>query len=130
MDPAVLIAFALVAVGLLFLWLRIGSVPDARYETIDGDELARRLDAGQTKVVDVREPYEYEAGHIPGAVNIPLSRFGAVATMLQPTDHIVLVCAHGMRSRRAASALADRDFVHLAELRRGMSAWRGPILRG
>lgn len=130
MEPSVLVAVALVATALLFLWIRVAAVPDDRVETIDGDELAQRLETGETKLVDVREPYEYARGHIPGAVNIPLSRFAAATSMLQPADHIVVVCAHGARSRRAALALVDRGFVHVAELRRGIHAWRRPLSRG
>ena len=44
-------------------------------DTIEFEAFAEAVDAGDVAVVDVREPHEFAAGHIPEAVNLPLSRF-------------------------------------------------------
>ena len=44
-------------------------------DTIEFEAFAEAVDAGEVAVVDVREPHEFAAGHIPVAVNLPLSRF-------------------------------------------------------
>jgi rhodanese-related sulfurtransferase len=71
---------------------------------ISGTELRQRL--AEATVIDVREPGEFAGGHVPGSVNVPLSRlvshdFGAIAGR-----EIVLVCASGRRSGMGCEALA------------------------
>jgi len=60
-----------------------------------------------TPLIDVREPYEFEAGHVPGAVNLPMSTLGAHLDELpdQPFD---VICQVGGRSARVVEALAAR----------------------
>ena len=58
--------------------------------------------AAGAPLIDVRTPAEFSAGHLPGARNIPLSRSGGAAGL---GDTIVVYCASGARSARAASAL-------------------------
>jgi rhodanese-related sulfurtransferase len=56
---------------------------------------------GSILVVDVREPHEFAAGHIPGSVSLPLSRFDPADIPDAPGKRIVLSCAAGVRSLRA-----------------------------
>lgn len=63
------------------------------------EELASGLDDGTLVLVDVREPHEYEAGHIPGSVSEPLSRFDP--SRLPAQGRVVFSCAAGVRSRIA-----------------------------
>ena len=95
-----------------------------RHRTIAVDELAARLRNSGAMVVDVREVDEFAAGHIPGAINMPLSSFRA-SQLPDPGDKLlVLNCAAGRRSAMAlekcASARAEID-THLAG---GFGAWR------
>jgi rhodanese-related sulfurtransferase len=71
--------------------------PDAA--AIEHDALKEALRKGDCVVVDVREPDEYSSGHIPGAVNHPLSRFDA--EQLPSGQPVVLVCKAGTRSANA-----------------------------
>jgi rhodanese-related sulfurtransferase len=63
-------------------------------------------------VIDVREPKEFEAGHVPGAVNIPLEALAKkIGEMQVPKDTaIVTVCEHGGRSSRAAIELRKMGY--------------------
>ena len=91
-------------------------------DTIEFEAFAEAVDAGAVAVVDVREPHEFAAGHIPEAVNLPLSRFDAQE--LPSGKPLVLICQAGARSRNALNrARADgRDDVrHYAG---GMNGWR------
>ncbi|MFZ4815168.1 MAG: rhodanese-like domain-containing protein [Phototrophicaceae bacterium] len=77
----------------------------------------------QHLLVDVREIDEYEKGHLPGAINLPLSelaeRFGEL-----PTDQpLALVCQAGGRSGRAAEFLVDKGYSDVTNLEGGTSAW-------
>ncbi len=75
-------------------------------------------------MLDVREPKEWDAGHIPGALHIPLGELGARADELPRDAKIVCVCRSGARSQKATDAL--RAAGHNAEnLEGGMKAWHG-----
>jgi len=95
-----------------------------KHAEVNAGELAQMLDAGTALVVDVREVDEFAAGHIPGAINMPLSVFRA-SQLADPLDgELVLSCLGGKRSGmaldkcRAAGAAVD---THLAG---GFGAWK------
>ena len=75
---------------------------------LDRDEVKRGLAEGSIHLIDVREPHEFAAGHIPGSVSMPLSRFDPDAL---PEGRVVFSCAAGVRWVRAAQAAqaAGRD---------------------
>jgi rhodanese-related sulfurtransferase len=65
------------------------------------EEIKARLAEGSILLVDVREPHEFAAGHIPGSVSMPLSTFHP-ADLPDPEEReIVFSCAAGVRSRHA-----------------------------
>src|SRR3954454_11506151 len=67
---------------------------------LDREEIARGLEDGSILLVDVREPHEFAAGHIPGSVSLPLSMFDPEQIPSGP--RVVFSCAAGIRSARAA----------------------------
>ena len=73
-------------------------------------------------LLDVREPDEWQAGHAPDAVHVPLAALAASLGDLDKTRPVVAVCRVGGRSERAAAVLLQRgyDAVNLAG---GMQAW-------
>ncbi|MDA8200581.1 MAG: rhodanese-like domain-containing protein [Thermaerobacter sp.] len=95
--------------------LRLVSVPD-----IAADQLAGEL--AEWTVIDVREPYEWRSGVIPGARTIPLNQLPHEAGALETSRRYALVCAHGNRSQAAAAFLADRGY-QVANVRGGMALW-------
>ncbi|MBX9643732.1 MAG: rhodanese-like domain-containing protein [Novosphingobium sp.] len=89
---------------------------------------ARQLDSmlqqGRAMVVDVREPDEFAAGHIPGAINMPLSGFRA-SQLPDPGDKLlVLNCAAGRRSALALDKCAAAQAAIDTHLAGGFGAWR------
>lgn len=78
-------------------------------------------------VVDVREPYEYcdAVGHIPGALNYPLSSGVLEARYAElPSDEpILVVCRSGARSNVAANFLDSMDFNDVYDMTGGMNSW-------
>jgi len=78
------------------------------------------------QVIDVREPREFQRGHIPGARNIPLAQLPLHREHL-PAGPLVLVCRSGRRSLRAAALLAGRTPPPLV-LEGGMLAWEAANL--
>jgi rhodanese-related sulfurtransferase len=68
---------------------------------VDLDEVKMGLADGSILLVDVREPHEFAAGHIPGSVSHPLSAFDPAALPRGEGKRIVFSCASGVRSVRA-----------------------------
>jgi rhodanese-related sulfurtransferase len=82
--------------------------------------------------IDVREPAEYLAGHVPGARLLPLSEVAARADELPRSGPVYLICATGNRSLTAADLLIRRGF-DARSVRGGTSAWEAagyPVVRG
>ena len=67
---------------------------------LDRETVKQGLADGSMTLVDVREPHEFAAGHIPGALSLPLSTFDPSA--IPQARRVVFSCASGVRSVRAA----------------------------
>ncbi|HEY1116286.1 MAG TPA: rhodanese-like domain-containing protein [Acidimicrobiales bacterium] len=82
-------------------------------------------------VLDVREPHEWDAGHVDGAVHIPLGELPARVGELDPQAETLVVCHLGGRSAQATAWLGQQghDVTNLAG---GMDAWEAagrPVVR-
>ena len=75
------------------------------------------------QIVDVRRPSEYEAGHIPGAVNVPLAELEKGLEGLDPRKPTAVACAGGYRSSAASSLLERKGFLDLYNVIGGTGAW-------
>ncbi len=84
------------------------------------DELESRR---ELQLIDVRRPGEFSAGHVPGAMPVPLDRLDAASAGLEPGRPTAVICAGGYRSSAAASLLARRGFKTLYNVVGGTSAW-------
>jgi len=98
-------------------------------KTISTGELAEKLASGKRVLIDVREPYEFAQGRIPGAVNIPLGQLADASTSLDPTAETYLICASGSRSGVAARQLKKLGFTDAYSVAGGMHAWHGKVKR-
>ena len=92
------------------------------YDKVSPVEAAQLVENGAI-LVDVREPYEWEAGHAPKARHIPLAQLIRRAHELPAGRPIITVCRSGARSARAAAMLA-RDGRQVSNLAGGMHAWK------
>ena len=89
---------------------------------LTASELAGRTGDDQPTVLDVREDWEWEAGHIAESVHIPLGELGARLGELSSDGPIVVVCRSGARSQMAADAMSDAGW-DTANLAGGLLAW-------
>jgi len=78
--------------------------------------------AAGAQLVDVRQGYEWDAGHIDGALHIPLEELPAKAAELDRDREIVLQCRSGSRSAFATAALREAGFEAF-NLEGGLQAW-------
>ena len=87
-------------------------------------QLAERLATGEElEIIDVREPFEWEIGHIPGARLVPLNRIADEIPRLDKRRETILYCKVGVRSRFAAEQLADAGLSEVRNLTGGILRW-------
>ncbi len=108
--------------------------------TVDAPTLAERLgsaDHPDPTLIDVRTPVEFEAGHIPGAVNVPLdelkSSLDQLCSVLDDHHDVVLVCRSGQRAGQAQEALHRAGLGRSRVLSGGIADWEatgGDLKRG
>lgn len=91
-------------------------------ESVTAEE-ALRLVATGVPLVDVRETDEWDAGHAPQAVLLPMSTLGEHLDEVPEGDEVLVVCRSGVRSARVAAALRQRG-VPAVDVEGGMLAWR------
>jgi rhodanese-related sulfurtransferase len=78
--------------------------------------------AGEIQLIDVREPYEWEAGHVGGARHIALDRVAAEASTIDQGTPVVFYCAVGSRSGMAAEAFRRAGYDAYS-MDGGITAW-------
>ena len=96
-----------------------------RVATIDVNDAARRHDAGEIVLVDVREPGEWRRGHVPGACHIPLATLpGAIDALARHGKPIAFICGSGHRSRIACATARSHHLEAALNVGGGMRAWQ------
>ncbi len=90
-------------------------------QEIDIDELAVHV-AGGARLIDVREPHEYAAGHVPGALSIPLAAVGDHLDDFRGDGATYVICQAGGRSRRACE-LVELVGIEAVNVAGGTGAW-------
>lgn len=94
----------------------------AQDDEVEVDELAEQVAAGAT-VIDVREPDEYAAGHVPGAVSVPLATVPDRLDAFRTDEAVYVICQAGGRSRRAVDFVAEHGIAAI-NVAGGTGAWR------
>lgn len=100
------------------------------YSEINSEEYREQFEngsSGEYQLIDVREIDEYEAGHIPGTKNIPLSEFQDRVDEISEEAPVILVCQTGVRSERAAMFLASMGYEDVYNHSDGTKGW---IIKG
>ena len=98
---------------------------------ITADELQAKLEAGELiNLIDVREPDEWEAGHIEQARLIPLSEFNARAEEVHAVEgEVIFICRSGARSGRVCEFMRLQGF-EVTNVSDGNLGWHGPVVLG
>lgn len=128
MDVNILLNVILLAIIGWFLYSRFAPVKGL--QSLTAEEVREKLDGPKKcKLIDVRETHEFQAGHIPGAVNIPLSGLRRRTNEIIGGEDIILYCRSGMRSKQAAKILRKKGAENIAHLSGGLVTWKGKIQR-
>ncbi|MBO0995261.1 rhodanese-like domain-containing protein [Bacillus sp. SD088] len=93
--------------------------------TLSEDEF--RSGYRKAQLIDVRETNEFDAGHILGARNIPISQLKNRMKEIRPDKPVYLYCQSGMRSGRAGQMLYKKGYKQLYQLQGGFKKWTGKI---
>ena len=101
------------------------------YQQISQEEAKEMMGSQELIILDVREQSEYDSGHIPGAVLLPVGSIDqdTAAAVIPDKDSTVLVyCRSGNRSKTASSALAELGYTAVYEFG-GINAWPYEIVK-
>jgi adenylyltransferase/sulfurtransferase len=90
-------------------------------------ELLHEAGSPAPRLVDVREPYEYQAGHLAGAINIPLGELPGRLAEVAPASTAVFICRSGGRSLAACQMALAAGMPAPVNLEGGMLAWAAAI---
>ena len=97
--------------------------PQEPFTRITVDEGKELMSSGNVAVIDVREPHEYNAGHVPNATHIPVATVFARKEELPRDKDIIFVCGVGQRSALACEMAAAAGLTRLFNLEGGTEAW-------
>ena len=112
LELLIILVVAIIVYSLYTWWSQKRIVkPLTQEEFIEGYRKAQ--------LIDVREPNEYEAGHILGARNIPMSQLKNRLKEIRPDKPVYLYCQSGLRSGRAAQLLHKKGYKELYHLKNG-----------
>ncbi len=105
------------------------AAPASNPDEVSVQEMKRALEDPKLgiKVIDVREPDEYEIAHINGVPLVPLSGLSHRFTELDPNAQYYIHCKSGVRSLRAVQFLREQGFKHLKSVKGGIDAWADEI---
>jgi rhodanese-related sulfurtransferase len=98
---------------------------------ISPSEAAALLKDGGARLVDVREPWEFETARIAGSELMPMGDVPARAHQeLDPEERVIVVCHHGIRSMNVTAWLRGQGFEQAQSLRGGIDAWSTEVDAG
>lgn len=95
------------------------------YQQISQEEAKEMMDTQEVVVLDVREQDEYDSGHIPGAVLLPVGTINeetSSAVIPEKDDTVLVYCRSGNRSKTASAALAELGYTNIYEFG-GINTW-------
>lgn len=100
-------------------------MPNPIVRNVTPEEAYRLVTQGRVLVLDVREVYEFNLGHIKGAINIPLTQINRMVDSLIPNKNtpILLHCLSGSRSQRALRELLNHGYTNIYHMTSGISGW-------
>lgn len=99
-------------------------LPTARFAEVRAAQLAAGVRAPELTVLDVREPMEWETGHVPEATLIPLGELRGRVGELPRAGPIAVICEAGIRSSTAASVLEGAGFEEVVNVPDGTAGFR------
>jgi rhodanese-related sulfurtransferase len=123
--PWILLGAAVAVIGIL-LFQPSGNTG---FRKIDTAGLLALQKTG-AQVIDVRTAGEYQLGHIPGAINVPVDELQSTAASWDRNATYAVYCASGQRSAQASDIMKSMGFKSVADLSGGIETWTGQVEKG
>ena len=119
-----LVMIAIVS-GVLFIWPSIAKLM-TRSKEIGAAAAVLLINRQDAAIIDVRDPQEFKAGHIPNARNIPMAQLDERKKELEKlkSKPVLLVCQTGNRSAQVYANFHKQGFVQAVTLAGGMASWQ------
>ena len=92
-------------------------------QRFSASQLAAYLEQKGPRLIDVREPWEYDICHLPGSELLPMGQVPHNLDLFQPSEEYVIICHHGIRSLQVIQFLARHDIHNTINLDGGVEAW-------
>jgi rhodanese-related sulfurtransferase len=120
------ILFAALALVVMLLVNDLAGGIGRAVKEVSPQQAVQLMNRDGAAILDVRDPKDFQAGHIVGAINIPEAKIAERLRELEAARErpLLLYCSTGMVSGRAGSLLKKNGFGRLFSLRGGISAWR------
>ncbi len=98
------------------------------FDSVDATRFAEVIENEQVQIIDTRTPEEFNAGHIPGAVNINIDGddFDVKVAELDKSRPVAVYCRGGRRSKEAAGRMVNYG-LDVTELTDGILSWKGEV---
>jgi rhodanese-related sulfurtransferase len=108
---------------IVVVFLTACGISSEGYRNVSSEEAKQLIDNKDVVVLDVRTPEEYQEGHIPNAILIPLQELENKLNELDKKEHYLVVCRSGNRSAQASEVLTSNSFANIYNMSGGMNNW-------
>ncbi len=110
--------------ALIFVMLLTScGVSSEGYSNVTAEEAKQLIDNKEVVVLDVRTPEEFEEGHIPNSILVPVQKLEFRLNELGKEEHYLVVCRSGNRSTQAGEILINNKFTNIYNMTGGMNNW-------
>jgi rhodanese-related sulfurtransferase len=107
----------------LFLVVLLTACSTGGYKNVSSEEAKQLIDSNEVVVLDVRTPEEYEEGHIPNSILVPVQELEFRLNELGKEENYLVVCRSGNRSTQASEILINNKFTNIYNMTGGMNNW-------
>ncbi|MEO6390758.1 MAG: rhodanese-like domain-containing protein [Pyrinomonadaceae bacterium] len=98
------------------------------YSTITPAELTAKRAAGESiRLIDVREPPEFEIAQLADSLLLPMSQINEWLGQLDPAEAIAVLCHHGIRSAHVCAYLVQSGFQNVSNIAGGIDRWSAEV---
>ncbi len=126
MDYTTILWILLIGVVVIYFFTRVKGAKGVT--SLNASEFQNALGSHSNKIlIDVRTPGEYKGGHIPSAINIPVSDLHTRIGDIAKDKAVFVYCQSGMRSNQAGRILSKHGYSTIFNLRGGILSWQGKL---
>ncbi len=116
------IAVIVVVILVLVIYVFARNSGSSSYTNVSPEDVKGWINDKDYQIIDVREPFEYSAGHVKKAINIPLGKIDSNLNKIKKDKKVVFICKSGGRSSAASRKVSQLGY-DVYNMKGGMLAW-------